>query len=137
MASGVISRRNGEGPTQAVARQLFLQALDDPEKQKLFEQHIGKAGNSYSYATFDNLEYLALLGSAYVFEYQSDAECVILDESIWIESFREQRKTPEFFEMMERAGMVEYWREFGWPDDCASLDQTLTLKVCPFYLKTI
>jgi len=27
--------------------------------------------------------------------------------------------------MMERAGVVEYWREFGWPDDCASLDQTL------------
>jgi TolB-like protein/Flp pilus assembly protein TadD len=121
--------RNGEDPTQAVTRELFLQALDDPEKQKPFEQHIGKAGNSYSYATLDNLRFLALLGSAYVFEYQSGAECVILDDSIWIESFREQRKTPEFFEMMERAGMVEYWREFGWPDDCASLDQTLV--ECP------
>ncbi len=31
--------------------------------------------------------------------------------------------------MMERAGMVEYWREFGWPDDCASLDQDLA--ECP------
>ena len=121
--------RTGEDPTQTVTRQLFLQALDDPEKQKLFEQHIGKAGNSYSYATADNMGYLALLGSAYTFEYQSDAECVLIDTPIWYESFREQRKTPEFFEMMERAGMVEYWREFGWPDDCASLDQSLA--ECP------
>lgn len=121
--------RTGEDPTQTVTRQLFLQALDDPEKQKLFEQHIGKAGNSYSYATADNIGYLALLGSDYVFEYQSDAECVLIDTPVWYESFREQRNTPEFFEMMERAGMVEYWREFGWPDDCASLDQTLA--ACP------
>lgn len=116
---------SGEDPAQAVARQLFLQALDDPEKQERFEQHIGKADETYSYATLDNLGYLALLGSAYVFEYQSDEECVILDSPVWFESFRGQRSTPEFFEMMERAGMVEYWREFGWPDDCASLDQTL------------
>jgi TolB-like protein/Flp pilus assembly protein TadD len=119
----------GEDPTQTVTRQLFLQALDDPEKQKLFEKHIGKAGNSYSYATSDNIRYLALLGSAYAFEYQSDAECVLIDTPVWFESFREQRQTPEFFEMMERAGMVEYWREFGWPDDCGSLDQTLA--ECP------
>ncbi len=119
----------GEDPTQTVTRQLFLQALDDPEKQKVFEQHIGKAGNTYSYTTADNIGYLALLGSDYVFEYQSDAECVLIDTSVWFESFREQRKTPGFFDMMERAGMVEYWREFGWPDDCASLDQTLA--ECP------
>jgi len=121
--------RTGEDPTQTVTRQLFLQALDDPEKQNLFEQHIGKAGNSYSYATADNMGYLALLGSAYTFEYQSDAECVLIDTPVWYESFSEQRKTPEFFDMMERAGVVEYWREFGWPDDCASLDQTLA--ECP------
>jgi hypothetical protein len=72
-----------------------------------------------------NMEYLALLGSAYAFEYQSDVECVILDESVWLESLRKQRKTPEFFQMMDRAGMVKYWHEFGWPDDCASMDQTL------------
>lgn len=78
---------------------------------------------------FKELSYLALLGSGYVFAYQSDVECVITDASLWYEPFREQRSTPEFFEMMERAGMVEYWREFGWPDDCASLDQDLA--ECP------
>jgi len=119
----------GESPSEAVTRQLFIRALDDPENQAAFEQHIGKAGDSYSYATFGNMEYLALLGSDYAFDYQSDVECAILDISVWLESFREQRKKPEFFEMMNRAGMVEYWREFGWPDDCMSLDQTLA--ECP------
>jgi len=119
----------GEDPEQVITRQLFLQALDDPQKQAQFEQHLGKASNNYSYATFNNMEYLALLGSDYVFDYQSDVNCVLLDPAIWFESFREQRKSPEFFEMMERAGMVEYWREFGWPDDCASLDQDLA--ECP------
>ena len=90
-----------------------------------FENHVGKADESQPFLTMDNLQFLAILGSAYVFEHQSDAECVMVDGSIWSESFRAQRKTPEFFEFMERASIVEYWREFGWPDDCASLDQTL------------
>ena len=75
------------------------------------------------------MEYLLLLGSAYVFDYQSELECAIVDYDVWAEPFREQRKTPEFFELVERAGLVEYWREFGWPDDCASLDQELA--ECP------
>jgi tetratricopeptide (TPR) repeat protein len=119
----------GENPAQSVARELFLQVLENPEKQAAFEQHLGKAVESNRYTTFENMEYLVLLGSEYAFEYQSDLECPAVDESIWAEPFREQRKTPEFFELMERAGVVEYWREFGWPDDCASLDQTLA--ECP------
>ncbi|MDX2428935.1 MAG: hypothetical protein QNK22_09635 [Xanthomonadales bacterium] len=119
----------GENPAQSVTRELFLQALEDPEKQAAFEQNLGKAVESSRYTTYENMEYLALLGSAYAFDYQSDLECAVVDETIWAESFREQRKTPEFFELMERAGLVEYWREFGWPDDCASLNQTLA--ECP------
>jgi len=119
----------GETPAQSVTRELFLQALESPEKQAVFEQHLGKAIQSRRYEAYDNMEYLTVLGSAYVFDYQSDLECAIVDHSIWAESFREQRRTPEFFELMERAGLVEYWREFGWPDDCASLDQTLA--ECP------
>jgi len=116
----------GEDPEQTLERELFLQALDNPEKENLFEQQIGKSDGSFSYETLDNMSYIALLGSDYMFEYLSEADCVaVIDASVWYETFREQRKTPEFFEMMERAGMVEYWREYGWPDDCASLDPTL------------
>jgi len=119
----------GETPEQSVTRELFLQALESPEKQAVFEQHLGKAIQSRRYEAYFNMDYLAVLGSAYVFDYQSDLECAIVGEPVWTDSFREQRGTPEFFEMMERAGMVEYWREYGWPDDCASLDQTLA--ECP------
>ena len=119
----------GETPAQSVTRELFLQALENPEKQAAFEQHIGKAVESKRYEAYENSRYLALLGSAYAFDYLSDLECAIVGEFIWAEPFSEQRKTPEFFELMERAGLVEYWREFGWPDDCASLNQTLA--ECP------
>ena len=119
----------GETPEQAVTRELFLQALENPEQQAAFEQHLGKAVDSRLYEAFDNTDYLNLLGSAYVFDYQSDLECAVVDYTVWAEPFREQRKTPEFFELVERASLVEYWREFGWPDDCASLNQTLA--ECP------
>ena len=119
----------GETPAQSVTRELFLQALENPEKKAAFEQHIGKAVQSKRYETYENSRYLALLGSAYAFDYLSELECAIVGEFIWTEPFKEQRKTPEFFELMERAGLVEYWREFSWPDDCASLDQTLA--ECP------
>ena len=119
----------GEDPAMAERRQLFIQALTDSDKQGAFEKHIGKADESQPFMTMDNIELLSILGSAYIFEYVAELECPVLSSAIWAESFREQRKTSEFFELMERAGLVDYWREFGWPDDCASLDQTLA--ECP------
>ena len=114
-----------EDPVYATGRDLFLLALEQPEKQAAFETYLGKASASQYYLTVDNLDLLSILGSPYMFTYLADLQCATVNQSIWSETFREQRKTPEFFEMMERAGMVEYWREFGWPDDCASLDQNL------------
>jgi hypothetical protein len=119
----------GEEPTMPASRELFLQALTDPDKQGAFEKHIGIADESQPFNTADNIELLSMLGSPYVFEYSSELECPVLSPAIWVESFRAQRKTPEFFKLMERAGLVDYWREFGWPDDCASLDQNLA--ECP------
>jgi len=119
----------GETPAAAGDRELFLKALDDPAQQKLFENRIGKADDADPYAAYDTVEYLVILGSPYVFDYLADVKCPYPGESIWSEPFREQRGTPEFFELMQRAGIVEYWREFGWPDDCASLDQALA--ECP------
>jgi TolB-like protein/Tfp pilus assembly protein PilF len=115
-----------ESPAAAVNRKQFLLALDNPEQQKLFESQLGKADASDpAITTYDTVEYFAILGSPYLFDYLSEVECPYLGDSIWSEPFREQRGTPEFFELMQRAGIVEYWREYGWPDDCASLDQTL------------
>ena len=114
-----------EDPVYATGRDLFLLSLEHPEKQAAFVTYLGKDSASQYYLTVDNLDLLSILGSPYMFTYLADLQCATVNQSIWSETFREQRKTPEFFEMMERAGMVEYWREFGWPDDCASLDQNL------------
>jgi hypothetical protein len=113
----------------AASRELFVQALTNPEKQGAFEKHIGKADELRPFTIFEITEFLSILGSPYLFEYAAELECPALSPAIWGESFREQRKTAEFFKLMERAGLVEYWREFGWPDDCASLDQSLA--ECP------
>ena len=118
-----------ESPEVAIYREQFLRALDNPAQQALFESHIGKADESDPNLAFDIIEYLAILGSPYLFDYLSEVKCPNPGESIWSERFRQQRKTPEFFEWAERIGMVDYWREFGWPDDCASLDQNLA--ECP------
>jgi len=119
----------GEESTLAESRGLFLEALSNPDQQKAFEEHIGTADPSQPYKTLDTIDLLSILGSAYVFEYQANLECPVSQQSLWRDSFREHRGSAEFFEMAKRAGLVDYWREYGWPDDCASLDQSLA--ECP------
>ncbi|MCW8925547.1 MAG: tetratricopeptide repeat protein [Xanthomonadales bacterium] len=121
--------QDGQDPGVATGRKLLVQAMKDPAQQEALERHIGKADAVESFVVIDNMELLSILGSPYLFEYLADLSCPILSGAVWSESFREQRKTPEFFDLAERASVVEYWREFGWPDDCASLDQTLA--ECP------
>jgi TolB-like protein len=119
----------GQDPDIASGMNLFLEALESPEKQEIFEQYIGEADPAKPYNTSDNIQLLTILGSDYVFEYVENLDCPVLDTSIWSERFRRQRNTAEFFELMQRTGHVDYWREYGWPDDCASLDQNLA--ECP------
>ena len=116
-------------PAFAAGLPLFLDALKNPGQQQPFFDYIGRADESGAFSQSDNIELLTMLGSPYVFEYVQDLDCPALSTSIWSGSFHEQRGTPEFFRLMERMNIVEYWREYGWPDDCASLDQNLA--ECP------
>jgi len=116
-----------DGPNAPDAKRghSLLEALESPDQEKAFEASIGKADESKTYENWWNLIDLAILGSPYAFEFQAHLECPMVNNYLWAESFRKQRGTPEFFNLMERAGVVEYWRKFGWPDDCESMDQTL------------
>ena len=38
--------------------------------------------------------------------------------AIWYPAMREVRKTPRFKEFVRDIGLVDYWKEFGWPDLC-------------------
>ena len=37
---------------------------------------------------------------------------------LWSPTAREFRKTPRFKELVREIGLVDYWKEFGWPDLC-------------------
>ncbi len=115
--------------SQIEKRELFLAAIGNQNEQRVFGQYLGTADESDLYQTISNLSLLAALGSSYIYEYQSDLSCPQSTDSFWLPSFKELRGTAEFFEMMERGGYVDYWRKYGWPDDCASLDQSLA--ACP------
>jgi TolB-like protein len=103
----------------------LVAALDDPQEWGAFENTLGTAQRGSESAAEAPVDLLTAMGSAYVFEFQAGLDCPVSNLFYWSDAFREQRKTPEFFELMQRAGVVEYWKKFGWPDDCASLDQDL------------
>jgi len=119
----------GAGPAMARTSELFLQALNDPSKRALFENQIGSAEATVPNLADLNVNILTILDPPYIFEYLADVACPSLNWGPWSPAMREQRGKPEFFELMQRAGMVGYWRKYGWPDDCASLDQSLA--ACP------
>jgi TolB-like protein len=116
-------------PGETMRLTLLVNALEDPGQEQAFEAHIGTASELNRYETWDIMNLLAILGSSYAFEFQKDLECPVVNSSIWAEPFREQRGTADFLSWMAKATITDYWREYGWPDDCASLDQSLV--ECP------
>jgi len=112
-------------PSQMKKRELFLAAIGNRDGQRIFGQFLGVMDESDIYQSIDNLSLLAVLGSSYTYEYQSGSSCPQSTSSFWLPTFKEQRGTADFFEMMDRGGYVDYWRKYGWPDDCASLNQSL------------
>jgi tetratricopeptide (TPR) repeat protein len=108
---------------------LFARAIDNPSAVGYFEQFLGRAEDYHSFDAAEISDYLALLGSSHLIEFNAGVECPLLGQMLWSSNYRDQRGTSEFFELMDRSGLVDFWREYGWPDDCASLDQTLA--ECP------
>lgn len=41
---------------------------------------------------------------------------------IWLPQLAEMRQMPQFKEYLHEIGMVEYWKEYGWPPLCQPLD---------------
>jgi tetratricopeptide (TPR) repeat protein len=44
---------------------------------------------------------------------------------IWIPLFADARSRPEFIALMERLGMTEYWREYGYADFCRPVNERI------------
>jgi TolB-like protein/DNA-binding winged helix-turn-helix (wHTH) protein len=45
------------------------------------------------------------------------------DGLLWRPVMRDVRKLPAFKELVRREGLVEYWREYGWPEFCRPLGE--------------
>jgi len=123
--SGLENLNSENGARDKTLYQLFADAIQNPAKTPVLEQYISRQPKLGYFASSNYTELLAALGSPFVMEYLEGDQCVDIPSLIWGEPFKEARGTPEFFHLMERQGTVDFWREFGWPDDCASLDQTL------------
>ena len=37
---------------------------------------------------------------------------------LWYPQLAEMRRLPEFMAYLREIGMVDYWKEYGWPDIC-------------------
>jgi len=123
--SGLENLNSENGARDKTLYQLFADAIQNPARTPVLEQYISRQPKLGYFASSNYTELLAALGSPFVMEYLEGDQCVDIPSLIWGEPFKEARGTPEFFHLMERQGTVDFWREFGWPDDCASLDQTL------------
>ena len=44
--------------------------------------------------------------------------------AIWRPVYRDMRKLPRFKEFARSAGLVDYWKEYGWPDMCRPARET-------------
>jgi TolB-like protein len=118
-----------QNPERRRVLELLANAAIDPAQQAELTRFMGRARDATPSVARDYADLLAALGSPYLFTHQEGLDCPILGQSLWTEAFRTQRGSPEFFDLMERSGYVDFWREFGWPDDCASLDPSLA--ECP------
>ena len=64
-------------------------------------------------------ELLPLLNTPYFFEFVGREECGwYTTRPLWREGGEELRGDPGFLPYLEKIGMIEYFREFGWPDIC-------------------
>ncbi|NGP52119.1 hypothetical protein [Thioalkalivibrio sp. XN8] len=119
---GKLLERMAEGPRKELAVRWYA-ALENPALAADFADFVRTSAPFEGYFVRGSVsEALAALGSPYLLEFLAEDRCGLIPFSVWSESFRPLRSTPAFREWMERWGVVDYWREFGWPDDCASLN---------------
>jgi hypothetical protein len=48
--------------------------------------------------------------------------------SFWRSDMAPFRQDPRFAELVTALGMVDYWREYGWPDVCQAAGDSVSCK---------
>ena len=52
-----------------------------------------------------------------------DQEAINL-ETIWMPEGAALRRLPGFPDLMKKVGLVDYWKQYGWPDDCRPVGES-------------
>jgi hypothetical protein len=103
-----------EAKTNASKRALFLQTLAENESMLPFGALL------VAYADFDRLdEAYRVTGRGW----QSAGANTWWD--LWEDGMVTFRQDPRFADLVTRLGLVDYWRENGWPDACRPMGDSL------------
>ena len=109
-------------PERSAADEAFLQGHQDPDSRQSAGQIIATETRERRLGPIFTAAFLGSLGL-------SDEAYVLIDEleqkgrqlnlrGIWWHSNREARMDPRLTVVARRRGMIDYWREFGPPDNC-------------------
>jgi hypothetical protein len=47
---------------------------------------------------------------------------------LWLPDMQPLREHPQFQDILEGAGLITYWDEFGWPTQCSRDGETITCR---------
>jgi DNA-binding winged helix-turn-helix (wHTH) protein/TolB-like protein len=108
-------------------RQFLAPALEPKERLALLEH----AATQEAYAAPAMQGNLAVLAASFN---DTRLASTLLEEAVtedpllaylaWLPVFEKVRQTPEFKGLLEKVGLVEYWRKTGWPDEvCHAVGQ--------------
>ncbi len=116
----------GDLPIQVISK-MFIKAKIDSEKRPLFfetlaenESALGLGIVLWSYAAFDRIDdayRLLKLAPESIDGFDCDL--------FWANDLAAFRQNPRFTDLMTELGLVDYWREHGWPDACKPAGDSL------------
>ena len=116
----------GDSPIKVVLK-LYIKAKIDSAKRPLFfetvaenESALGLITVLWSYAAFDRID------DAYRLLKRAPDSIDGFDcELFWLINMAAFRQNPRFTDLMTELGLVDYWREHGWPDACKPAGDSL------------
>ena len=109
---------------------LFFEAKGDVAKKSLYLQILAENETAFpldfvvsGYATFDRID------DAYRLVNLAPDSINGMDWDVfWQDHMAMFRQDPRFAELVTKLGLVDYWRENGWPDACQPAGDSLICK---------
>jgi hypothetical protein len=99
----------------------LIEVLQTNSSRDAMAEHVIGLAESGAESPLVMGELLALLNSPLFYEFVDRKSCgEYTTRFLWQPNAAELRNDPGFIPYLERMGMIEYFREFGWPDICTN-----------------